>query len=58
LKAFDAARPVLGRVDGFDQDEPAGESDDGCEVLFGFFASHGHALEALDLANELLDARA
>jgi len=45
-------------VDGFDQDEPAGESDDGCEVLFGFFASHGDALEALDLANEVLDASA
>ena len=45
-------------MDGFNQDEHAGESGDGCEVLFGFFASHGDALEALDLANELLDASA
>ena len=30
---------VLGRVDGFDQDEACGDCDDGGEILFGLLAS-------------------
>jgi hypothetical protein len=49
---------MLGRVDGFYQDEDAGERDEGGVVLLGLLASHGDPLEALDLADELLDAGA
>ena len=30
---------VLGRVDGFDQDEARDEGDEGCKVPFGFLAA-------------------
>src|ERR687894_568872 len=46
---------VLGRVDGFDQDGAAGEGDDGGVVLGRPLAAQGDALEALELADGLLD---
>jgi hypothetical protein len=49
---------ILGRVDGFDQDEGAGERDEGSEVLRGLLAAQGDAFEALDLADTLLDTGA
>src|SRR3954470_24194115 len=49
---------VLGRVDGFDDDEAEGESHEGSEVLVGFLATERDALEALELADQLLDAGA
>src|SRR5215217_5039204 len=36
----------LGRVDGFDDDEAEGESDERAEVRVGFLATEGDALEA------------
>ena len=48
----------LGRVDGFDQDEAAGEGDQGCVALGRFVASEGDALESFELADRLLDAGA
>jgi hypothetical protein len=48
----------LGGVDGFDQDGCSGEGDDGCEVSLGLFATQGDTLEALELADGLLDAGA
>jgi hypothetical protein len=52
------SRSILGRVDGFYQDEGAGERDEGGEVLLGFLAAQGDAFEALDFADSLLDAGA
>ncbi len=49
---------LLGGVDGFDQDEAGGERDDGGEVPLCFLAAQGDALEALELADGLLDASA
>ena len=45
-------------MDGFDDDEAEGESDERAEVLVGFLATEGDALEALELADQLLDAGA
>jgi hypothetical protein len=45
-------------VDGFDQDEAAGERDERGVVLGGFFAPEGNALETLELADGLLDPSA
>lgn len=45
----------LGPVDGFNQDEAAGERDERRIVLCGFLASQGDALETLELADGLLD---
>ena len=42
-------------MDGFDQNQTAGESDDGGVVLCGFLAAEGNPLEALELAHGLLD---
>lgn len=47
----------LGSVDGFNQDEGAGEVCDVEEALCGLFASERDTLEALELAHGLLDAR-
>jgi hypothetical protein len=47
----------LSGVDGFDQDERADECDEGGVVFCGLFASEGDALEPLQLAHGLLDAR-
>ncbi len=38
---------ALGRVDGFDQDHGAGESDYRAVAVGGFLATHGDAFEAL-----------
>ena len=43
-------------MDGFDQDDGAGECDERGVVLGGFLASEGDALEAFELAHGLLDA--
>jgi len=45
-------------VDGFDQDERAGEGNEGSEVLGGLLAAQGDAFEALELAVTLFDAGA
>jgi hypothetical protein len=43
-------------VDGFDQDKHKGQRDERGIVLLGFLAPHGHPLEALGLADQLLGA--
>jgi hypothetical protein len=42
-------------VDGFDQDEGASEGDECAIAVLGFVAAHGNSLEALQLADRLLD---
>ncbi len=46
----------LGRVDGFNQHQPARKTDDGRVADVCFLAAHGNALEALELAHGLFDA--
>src|SRR3954468_24747011 len=58
LDELDRESMELGRVDGFDDDEAEGESHEGSEVLVGFLATERDALEALELADQLLDAGA
>ena len=50
---------MLGRVDGFDQDEAEGEGegDEGTVIARSLLATKGDALEALEFADGLLDAR-
>ena len=48
----------LGRVDGFNQHQPACKTDDGGVADVGLFAAHGDALESLELADGLFDPRA
>ena len=48
---------MLGRVDGFENDEAESEGDERAEVLAGFLTSKRNPLEALQLANKLLDPR-
>ena len=48
---------VLGRVDGFNQHQPASKTDDGGVADVGLFAAHGDALEPLELADGLFDTR-
>ena len=48
---------MLGRVDGFNQHQPACKTDDGGVADVGLFASHGDALEPLELADGLFDTR-
>ena len=48
----------LGPVDGFREDEPESEGNKGAVVLGRLLAAERHALEALELADELLDASA
>ena len=43
-------------MDGFDEDEAEGEGNNGAVVLGRLLAAERHALEALELTNELLDA--
>ena len=45
-------------MDGFDQDEAAGERNERGVVLGSFFAPERNALEPLELANRLLDPSA
>ena len=49
--------PGLGRVDGFNQHQPACKTDDGGVADVGLFAAHGDAFEPLELADGLFDAR-
>jgi hypothetical protein len=58
LKKFEGMLfPMLGRVDGFDQDEAEGEGDEGTVIARSLLATKGDALEALEFADGLLDAR-
>ena len=50
-------RQNLGRVDGFDQDEPASETDDSFIADVGLLAPHSDAFEPLQLADRLFNAR-
>src|SRR4051812_21167919 len=52
------AKVVLGGVDGFDEDEAESKGHHGTVVLGRLLAAQRHALEALELAHELLDAGA
>ena len=47
---------VLGRVDGFDQDEAESKRDERAVILRGLLASKRDTLEALELADRLFDA--
>jgi hypothetical protein len=59
VEAFSAATAAaLGRVDGFCPDKGASEGDESGKVLRGFLAAQRDPLEALELANTLLDAGA
>ena len=49
---------MLGRVDGFDQDEAERERDEGAVIAGGLLAAERNALEALELADRLFDAGA
>jgi len=51
----ESAKVVLGRVDGFDEDEAQSKSDEGAVVLVGLLAAQSNALESLELAHGLLD---
>ena len=44
-------------MDGFNQHQPACKTDDGGVADVGLFAAHGDALEPLELADGLFDAR-
>lgn len=44
-------------MDGFNQHEPACKTDDGGVADVGLFAAHGDALEPLELADRLFNAR-
>ncbi len=55
---LDGRLRLLGRVDGFDDDEAQSECDEGSEVLVRFLATERNALEALELADEVFDAGA
>ena len=48
---------LLGRVDGFDQDEAESERDERAVILRRLFAPKGDTLEALELADRLFNAR-
>src|SRR4051812_14275542 len=47
---------VLGRVDGFDEDEAESKGHNGAVVLGRLLAAERHPLEALELTHKLLDA--
>jgi len=49
---------MLGRVDGFDQDEAESKRDERAVILLRLFASKCDTLEALELADCLLDTSA
>ncbi len=58
LRLGEGGLRVLGRVDGFDDDEAQSKCDEGSEVLVRFLAAERNALEALELADEVFDAGA
>ena len=47
---------ILGRVDGFEQDEAESERDERAVILRRLFAPKGDTLEALELADRLFNA--
>src|SRR3954463_13621665 len=47
---------MLGRVDGFDEDEAESKGHHGAVVLGRLLAAERHPLEALELTHKLLDA--
>jgi hypothetical protein len=47
----------LGGVDGFDQDESGGESDEGSKVSLCFLATKSNPLETFQLSDSLLNTR-
>ena len=47
---------LLGRVDGFNQHQPAGKTDDGRVAGVGLLTAHGDAFEPFKLADRLFDA--
>src|SRR5215208_4864199 len=49
---------ALGRVDGFDEDEPKSQGDEGAVALGRLLTPERHTFEALELANGLLNASA
>ena len=49
---------MLGRVDGFDQDEAESERDERAVILRGLLATQRDALEPFELADCLLDTGA
>jgi len=53
-----ALRTELGGVDGFDDDEAKSKGDERSVVLDRFLAAERDTLEALELADQLLDAGA
>jgi hypothetical protein len=48
---------LLGRVDGFDQDEGCGKGDEGSEIPFRFFTTQSDPLETFQFPDGLFDAR-
>ena len=44
-------------MDGFNQHQPAGKTDEGRVADVGLLAAHGDPFESLELANGLFDAR-
>src|SRR5215471_5717597 len=56
IVALERKRQLLGRVDGFDQDEAEGERDERAVILRRLFAPKGDTLEALELADRLFNA--
>ena len=50
-----SAKVVLGRVDGFDQDEAKSKCDERGVILRGLLATQRDALEPFELADCLLD---
>jgi hypothetical protein len=63
-RSINARRPAvdppigLGRVDGFDEDEPKSQGDDRAVALGRLLTPERYAFEALELANGLLNASA
>ncbi len=56
-RRLQGAAEWLGRVDGLNQHQTAGETDDGRVADVGLLAPHGDAFEPLELADCLFDAR-
>ena len=49
---------LLGRVDGFNQDQSTCEGDERSVILFSFLTAHGDAFKTFQLADRLFDAGA
>src|SRR5215217_667795 len=57
-KSHNHCAEELGRVDGFDEDEPKSQGDEGAVALGRLLTPERHTFEALELANGLLNASA